>query len=53
MKKPTVMQLVIVSLCYTTPGLYCLGTTNPLDDLVQNLVHEANKNSRAVVTDLS
>lgn len=36
---------------YTTPDYTTLGTTNPLDDLVQNLVHEANKNSRAVVTD--
>lgn len=34
----------------TTPDYTALGTVNPLDHLIQNLVYELNKNSRLIVT---
>jgi len=35
---------------YTTPNYSALGTTNPLDHFIQNMVSEINKNSRLIVT---
>lgn len=35
---------------YTTPDYTTLGTTNPLDHLIQHLVYELNRNSRNIVT---
>lgn len=35
---------------YTTLDYTTLGTTNPLDHLIQHLVHDLNKDSRAIVT---
>lgn len=34
----------------TTPDYTALGTVNPLDHLIQNLVYEMNKNSRLITT---
>ena len=34
----------------TTPDYTTLGTVNPLDHLIQNLVYELNKNSRLITT---
>lgn len=36
---------------FTTPDYTTLGTVNPLDHLIQNMVSELNKNSRIIVTD--
>lgn len=35
---------------YTTPDYTTLGTTNPLDHLIQHLVYELNRNSRNIIT---
>jgi hypothetical protein len=35
---------------YTTPDYSTLGTTNPLDHFIQNMVNEINKNSRLITT---
>lgn len=35
---------------FTTPNYTVLGTTNPLDHFIQNVVSEINKNSRLIVT---
>lgn len=46
----TLKSLKSVVASYTTPDYTTLGTVNPLDHLIQNLVSELNKNSRAIVT---
>lgn len=35
---------------YVTPDYTTLGTTNPLDHMIQHLVYELNRNSRYIVT---
>ena len=46
----TMSSLEVVQVHFSTPDYTALATVDPLDDLVQNLVYQANTFSKAIVT---